>query len=63
MFPPRPIPSSEDPKELVEHGQSGSRMLALEDDELLPECQIFEPKAPARSEKANKRIQKEFQSV
>ena len=47
LFPSRPILSSEDPKELVERGQTGPGVLALEDDELLPECQVFEPETPA----------------
>jgi hypothetical protein len=38
-------------------------VLALEDDELLPECQIFDPEAPARTEKAKKRSQKESNHV
>jgi hypothetical protein len=63
LFPSRPVLSSDDPKELVERGQSRSGALALQDDELLPKSQVLEPQAATSAEKANKRIQKEFQSV
>jgi hypothetical protein len=63
LIPSRPILSSEDPKELAERSQTGPGVLALEDDELLSERQILEPKAPTRAEKANKRGQKESNRV
>jgi hypothetical protein len=38
-------------------------VLALEDDELLPEGHIFEPEVPTRAEKAKKRDQEESNRV
>jgi hypothetical protein len=38
-------------------------VLALEDKELLPQRQVFKQKAPTRTEKANKRGQKESNRV
>lgn len=58
LFPPVPILSRKDPEELIERSQTGPWVLALEDDELLPEGHIFEPEVPTRAEKAKKRSQK-----
>jgi hypothetical protein len=42
LLPTRPKPACQNPEELIEHVQPGARMFALENNELLPENQIFE---------------------
>src|ERR1019366_405963 len=63
LFPSRPVLSRKDPEELIEPGQARPGVLALENHELLAEGHIFEPEAPMRTEKANKRGQKESNRV
>ena len=63
LFPSRPVLSRKDPEELIERSQTRPWVLAFEDEELLPEGHIFEPEAPARTENANKRGQKESNRV
>ena len=59
LFPSRPVLSRKDPEELVERSQTRPWVLALEDEELLPQRQVFKQKAPTGAEKAKKRDQKE----
>ncbi len=47
--------SRKDPEELVENSQARPGVLALQNGELLPKSQVFEPKAPTRTEKPDKR--------
>jgi hypothetical protein len=46
LFPSRPVLTRKDPKELVERGQARPGVLSLQDGELLPKRQVFEPQAP-----------------
>jgi hypothetical protein len=55
LFPSRPVLTRKDPKELVERGQARPRVLSLQDSELLPKRQVFEPQNPTRAEKATNR--------
>src|ERR1017187_4173496 len=63
LFPSRPLLSRKDPEEFIERSETGPGVRALEDKELLPQRQVFKQKAPTRTEKANKRGQKESNRV
>src|SRR5450631_107547 len=54
LLPGRPTPASQHPEQFVEHAELGFRMLALQHGELLPECQILQEQASARTKDANK---------
>lgn len=63
LFPLAPELLRNNPEEFIKPGKAWTGMHSLQDDELLPECQIFEPKAPTRTEKAENRDQKELNFV
>ena len=53
LLPGRPTPASEHPEQFVGYAKLGFGMLAFQHGELLPECQILQEQASARTKDAN----------
>jgi hypothetical protein len=61
LFPARPNPAQNHPKEFVGSSKSGLRMAPFQNCELLTKSQVFQEKVAARKTRLNDQIEQELQ--